>query len=129
MCSMMVIYAVLLPGNFPLSQIYALLSVKFSGLKTCECKKADKYQAWLIYWKKMPPTGIVKRKITRETLDVRSAKRKPREEREHVPMVFPDFIKIVIERINGLRKNLNKLPADLCNIIAHYHYKKSSCRS
>ena len=27
-----------------LSQIYALLSVKFSGLKMCECKKNDKYQ-------------------------------------------------------------------------------------
>ena len=29
-----------------LSQIYALLSVKFSGLKICECKKNDKYQVW-----------------------------------------------------------------------------------
>ena len=26
-----------------LSQIYALLSVKFSDLKMCECKKNDKY--------------------------------------------------------------------------------------
>ena len=25
-------------------QIYALLSVKFSGIKICECKKTDKYQ-------------------------------------------------------------------------------------
>ena len=30
-----------------LSQIYALLSVKFSGLKICECKKNDKYQVCL----------------------------------------------------------------------------------
>ena len=27
-----------------LSQIYALLSVKFSDLKMCKCKKNDKYQ-------------------------------------------------------------------------------------
>ena len=27
-----------------LSQIYTLLSVKFSGLKMCECKKNDKYE-------------------------------------------------------------------------------------
>ena len=27
-----------------MSQIYALLSVKFPGLKICECKKNDKYQ-------------------------------------------------------------------------------------
>ena len=33
-----------------LSQIYALLSVKFSGLKMCECKKNDKYQVcqWFV---------------------------------------------------------------------------------
>ena len=29
-----------------LSQIYALLSVKFSGLKMCWCKKNDKSQVW-----------------------------------------------------------------------------------
>ena len=29
-----------------LSQIYALLSVKFSGLNMCECKKSDKYEVW-----------------------------------------------------------------------------------
>ena len=29
-----------------LSQIYALLRVKFTGLKMCECKKNDKYQVW-----------------------------------------------------------------------------------
>ena len=29
-----------------LKQIYALLSVKFSGLEICECKKNDKYQVW-----------------------------------------------------------------------------------
>ena len=27
-----------------LSRIYALLSVKFSGLKMCECEKSDKYE-------------------------------------------------------------------------------------
>ena len=31
-----------------MSQIYALLSVKFSGLKMCECKKNDKYEVWLL---------------------------------------------------------------------------------
>ena len=30
-----------------LSQIYALLSVKYSGLKICWCKKRDKYQVWV----------------------------------------------------------------------------------
>ena len=30
-----------------LSEIYALLSVKFSGLKMCECKQDDKYQVCL----------------------------------------------------------------------------------
>ena len=30
-----------------LSHIYALLSVKFSGLKICECKNNDKYQVCL----------------------------------------------------------------------------------
>ena len=39
------IYAVLSRRIF-LSQIYALLSVKYSGLKTRECKKNDKYQVW-----------------------------------------------------------------------------------
>jgi len=29
-----------------LSRIYALLSVKFSGLKMCGCKKSDKYEVW-----------------------------------------------------------------------------------
>ena len=29
-----------------LSQIYALLSVKFPGLKMCGCKKNDKYEVW-----------------------------------------------------------------------------------
>ena len=27
-------------------EIYALLSVKFSGLKMCQCKKKDKYEVW-----------------------------------------------------------------------------------
>ena len=34
-----------------MSRIYALLSVKFSGLKMCECKKNDKYHG-------MPPFGL-----------------------------------------------------------------------
>ena len=29
-----------------MSKIYALLRVKFSGLKMCECKRNDKYQVW-----------------------------------------------------------------------------------
>ena len=34
-----------------LSQIYALLSVKFSGLKTCECKKNDQFKVcWGEAW-------------------------------------------------------------------------------
>ena len=32
-----------------LSQIYTLLSVKFPGLKICECKKDDKYQVYAEY--------------------------------------------------------------------------------
>ena len=34
-------------GTAVLSQIYALLSVKFWGLKMCECKKYDKYHVYL----------------------------------------------------------------------------------
>ena len=34
-------------GAAVLSQIYALLSVKFWGLKMCECKKYDKYHVYL----------------------------------------------------------------------------------
>ena len=29
-----------------LSQIYALLRVKFSSLKMCQCKKMDQYEVW-----------------------------------------------------------------------------------
>ena len=32
--------------NFTREAIFALLIVKFSGLKMCECKKNDKYQVW-----------------------------------------------------------------------------------
>ena len=48
-----------------LSQIYALLSVKFSGLKMCECKKNDKYEVWVMMWQ-------LKKKITKhiDSIDV-----------------------------------------------------------
>ena len=39
------IYAVLSRGIFFL-QIYALLGVKFLGLKMCQCKEMDKYLVW-----------------------------------------------------------------------------------
>ena len=38
-----------------LSEIYALLSVKFSGLKMCGCKKNDKFQVCIDY----PGTSVI----------------------------------------------------------------------
>ena len=57
--------AVLSQGNF-VSQIYALLRVKFLGLKMCQCKKMDKYQVYLdaIQYRSVMSTFIRNRQYT-----------------------------------------------------------------
>ena len=44
-----------------LSRIYALLSVKFPGLKMCECKKNDKYQVCTL-----PDTSVFVHRTSRD---------------------------------------------------------------